>query len=96
MPAAIGTCYRRAVKPRGISEADGALPVAEVKSDVVPALASAWRQQRGKWGRLHGGRDSSAWRSLILSPSELSNTHESKGAKPNVPIFGNWHAFVRL
>ena len=47
MPAAIGTCYRRAVKPRGISEADGALPVAEVKSDVVPALASAWRQQRG-------------------------------------------------
>ena len=66
MPAAIGTCHRRAVKPRGISEDDGALPVAEVKSDVVPAPASAWRQQRGKWGRLHGGRDSSAWRSLIL------------------------------
>ena len=66
MPAAIGTCHRRAVKPRGISEDDGALPVAEVKSDVVPAPASAWRQQRGKRGRLHGGRDSSAWRSLIL------------------------------
>ena len=63
MPAAIGTCHRRAVKPRGISEDDGALPVAEVKSDVVPAPASAWRQQRGKWGRLHGGRDSSAWHS---------------------------------
>ena len=85
MPAAIGTCHRRAVKPRGISEDDGALPVAEVKSDVVPAPASAWRQQRGKRGRLHGGRDSSTWRSLILiQPSELSNPPESKGAKPNV------------